>query len=160
MTTKKAPKDRGLDRPVASEKAEVCAKKFLNMGQEIEVGEETWVVKDIPLDAWLTNLASVLPILIQLAESGSKDSSELVVSLAAQPVLRNAVYELLAQSVRDKSVEDIKQLSITDTLRLLNAVKEVVDFKEIKELFTRLVPGVNLPRFSTGNKGSQAPAKS
>lgn len=145
-------KDRGLDAPGASgeDTKEVCTKTFINQGTKIKLADgRVWTVKDIPLDAWLTSIGDTLPLLMQFADSYSNET-ELIIGLASQPELRNAIYNLTAQATVEASLEDIKKLSLPDALKLWTIVKETVNFTEIKELFTQLVSGIKLPS-STGS---------
>jgi len=148
MTTKKkaAVKDRGKSQPVASKTKEVCTTKFLNLGNSVVLKDGRQVViRDIPLSAWLDNLAKVLPILTQFFDKpGDISNDELVIALAGNATLKNALYSLISHS-SGLTEDEVVKLGVTDALRILVVVKQVIDIEEIKQLFTHLVSGANIP---------------
>ena len=148
-------KDRGVDSPVASEEAEVCTQKFVNLGKSVELSNgETVVVKDISLDAWMEGLAKLLPSLMALADS-SMDQTQMMVTLLGTPNLRNALMTLIAHAI-DRPVAEVKKFNPQDAIKIMLAAKEVVDFKEINELFTQLVPQAKDLPSSTGSLAKPA----
>lgn len=143
MTASK--KDRGVDKPVASNEPEqVCPKAFLNLGEPLTLSDGREVtVKDISLDSWLTTLANSLPVIMEIAEfAESKTETELAMVILANAQVRSAFYELIAHACQELTPEDVKNLPATDSLKVAARMMQVVRFKEIKELFTQLVSGL------------------
>lgn len=152
-------KDRGLDKPAQTSKGSgIDADRLVNRGITVNLSDGRTVrVKDIPFDAWLTGLADLIPIIVTLSET-QIESIELMVSLAKNPTVRTSLYYLMSQATADLTPDEVAQLNAADALKMLVALKKVIDFKEIKELFSQA--GLNLGVRTTANVDSQTPQAS
>jgi hypothetical protein len=110
--------------------------------QTVALGPVT--LRDIPFEALLTNVAEILSLLaIYQRTATGVDQAMTVVSLAAaiakDPKFHTSLRKILSCSA-SRPEEDFKGLGTKDALSLIIALKDVLDFESIKDLFFQMTP--------------------
>lgn len=145
-------KDRGKDVKVAKEsESSEDSSRFLNIGSTLvfKNGSST-VVRDVPFSAWLSGFSEVIPILVSLSEKKITET-QLLAKLATDKTFQTALFSLMS-SATDLTPTEISQLSLEDSLRLLATLKKVIDFVEVKKLFSEV--GLQMTTLSTAKKSA------
>lgn len=145
-------KDRGKDVKVAKEsESSEDSSRFLNIGSTLvfKNGSST-VVRDVPFSAWLSGFSEVIPILVSLSEKKISET-QLLAKLATDKTFQTALFSLMS-SATDLTALEISQLSLEDSLRLLATLKKVIDFVEVKKLFSEV--GLQMTTLSTAKKSA------
>lgn len=125
--------------------------RFLNTGipvQTKKLGEVE--VRELPLESLLIVLEDVVALLnseLPSITAGVDNPAELIKVLANERTLK-AVKKIMAHST-DQPVENFDKMGTTDWLRLIAAMKQVMNWQEMKELFFQIVPREVLSNLKT-----------
>lgn len=113
------------------------------VGYPVELSCGSFRVKEPSIFAVLEILQDAPSIMKSIADSSVSDSEEdnikTFVNLLVDKRIKDAFLKLLS-SVLSTTVENIKELTISDLLKVLKALKEQVDWEDVKETFFQVVP--------------------
>jgi hypothetical protein len=128
-TNKRAPKKKTED-----------SKRFLNVGVNVELSIGDYVVKELSAFELLDLVSKSLELLLHLQLLGeeSQDELRILAHILMSDELKPKLRHIFAVFCREENEELFDNLSITDVKKLVNAIKEVTDFEEIRELFLAL----------------------
>lgn len=144
-------KDRGKD--AKAEKVESAktddSERFLNLGSKITLKSgRTTTVRDVPFSAWLSGFSEVIPILVTFSDKNLSET-QMLTRLAMDKTCQQALYNLMS-SATELSPEEISQLGAEDSLRVIASLKKVIDFAEVKKLFSEV--GLQMTTPSTAKR--------
>lgn len=123
------------------------AERMINAGEKItlkKLGEVR--VRELPLED-LIKLGSELLAVAQVIDFASlldkgdqaKSGLQIIQVVLANPKVFDAA-KLIAASVTFKEPEDFNGMGLSDWLKLVRTIQLIMDWEEIKELFTEIAP--------------------
>ncbi|MEE8576029.1 MAG: hypothetical protein V3T31_02130 [candidate division Zixibacteria bacterium] len=139
--------------------------RSLNVGVEVETKHIGTVrIKELALEQVVELLSDIVLVFSTFAK-GEDELKELneknpaaglgwMAKVAQDPATLHAMKKLMAASTA-KTSEDFDGMPITDWLKLIVALKQVMDWEELKELFFQIVPPSALAGLKKGTP--QAP---
>lgn len=113
------------------------------VGHPVQLSLGSFRVKEPSIFAVLEVLQDAPAIMKSIADSAVSDSEEdnikTFISLLVDVRVKEAFLKLLA-SVLSTTVDKITDLTTSDLLKVIKALKEQVDWEDIKETFFQVVP--------------------
>ena len=119
-------------------------KRFLNLGETVELSIGTFEVKELTAYQMLDVVSEGLFLLDQLMTKEDLEKGDLEVDLAMlaavarQPETKKQLNKILATFCNTEDEDIFNALKIKDLKMLLEAITKVTDFEEVKELFLSL----------------------
>jgi hypothetical protein len=126
-------KDRGNDAPIQTEKS-VDIRRLANVGKEVELSFGTVTVKDIGVRA-LLKMSDDLFALVNLFSS--KAESNNWAKVLSDDKFFETLTKLLSAATNEPS-ERYNDLTVTEIGLLISALREVIDWEKLKEVFSQL----------------------
>jgi len=113
--------------------------RMLNLGKPVTTKKFGDVnVKELTFEQTIICAKDLIRLLMS-SVGNKEDGKDFFFKLLGNPETAAAIKRVVAMSI-DKKEEDMNGVSATDMLKLLVALKEVVDWKELSELFFQLIP--------------------
>jgi len=131
------PKSRG-EELVSNEKKSVDMGRFLNIGKEIELSFGKFTVKELSVFDLISTIADGLDHFVTIIEAEVSSELELIKLVVADEEIQHQFCKLVAMSCQSSDIELFKQMKTSDLLKVVRAIKDVIDFEEIKETFFEL----------------------
>lgn len=114
--------------------------RALNLGKEITLKSgDTITVRELTLDQTLKILNDLLSVAGKFDDLGGGDETTFMRKLLLDDDLRVEI-ERIASACTGMPMENLKTLGLSDWLRIIATIKEVLDWEELKELFFQVVP--------------------
>ena len=130
-------KNRGADvAPKAAEQA-VSIERLANIGETVTTSKGSLTIKEPTLEQVIELLVHIVPLSSALTNEKNKAGKDFVVDLAMKPEFKEALRKVAA-SLANVEEDYFVDLGITDWLKVLVAVKKVVNWEELRELFSQL----------------------
>ena len=116
--------------------------RMLNLGKKITTKKFGEIdVKELTFEQTIICAKDLIRLLMS-SVGNKEDGKEFFFKLLGNPETATAIKRVVAMSI-GKAEDDMNDVSATDMLKLMVALKEVVNWKELSELFFQLMP-VNL----------------
>lgn len=115
------------------------SQRMLNVGVVVELksrGEKV-TVKELSLEDILTNISALAEMVVTIDFSKEVDPMAFVVSIAQRPDTFELLKVLASTSTKTEK-EYWNDVGVTDWVRVIRAFKQVLDWEELKALFTEL----------------------
>ena len=131
---------------------------MLNLGTKVKLkklGEI--VVREPSFESLMALSREVLSLVQAFTGMSGIDPQQVVVVMLSDPATAGALREIAA-ACTERDPGDFLDMPFTDSLKIAVAVKETVDWMEVKELFIRLLPPVVLQKVQGilgGSKGTK-----
>jgi hypothetical protein len=131
-------KSRGVDTNNSNnQKGDVVSiQRLINSGEHVVTSKGELVVKEPTLEQVIELLAHIVPLANILKSEDSKNANFLL-ELASKPEVKEALRKVAA-SLANVKEDFFIDLGITDWLKVFVAVKKVVNWEELSELFSQL----------------------
>ena len=127
--------------------------RMANVGETIELkGLGTVTVRELSLEDTMRAGKELMTVAATLdfgsqgkdGDEGREDEAaggyDIFVQVLENPDLIKA-FRVIAGCSTGRDATDFEAMGITDWLRLMNVMKKVHDFEELRDLFTKLIPG-------------------
>lgn len=132
------PKSKGSAVVETEKTEEVDLKRMTNAGKEVHLTFGTYTVRELGIFK-LTNLVLDAVDTFTLLTSGEyADDLAVVRKLANAPELRNELAMVMATFCGETDYTQFEDPKPSDFIKIVKAVREVVDFEEIKSTFFEL----------------------
>ncbi len=131
------PKSRG-EEVVSNEKKAVDINRLLNIGKEVELSFGKYTVKELSVFDLISTVADGLDHFIAIVDAEVDSELELIKLVVSDSEIQHQFCKLVALSCQSSDIELFKQMKTSDLLKVVRAVKEVIDFEEIKQTFFEL----------------------
>ena len=131
------PKSRG-EEVVSNEKKSVDINRLLNIGKEVELSFGKYTVKELSVFDLISTVADGLDHFIAIVDAEVDSELELIKLVVSDSEIQHQFCKLVAMSCQSSDIELFKQMKTSDLLKVVRAVKEVIDFEEIKQTFFEL----------------------
>jgi len=132
------PKSRGEETVVSTEKKPVDMGRLLNLGKEVELSFGKFTVKELSVLDLISTLADGLDHFMAVLDAEVASELDLIKLVVSDSEIQHQFCKLVAMSCQSSDIELFKQMKTSDLLKVIRAVKEVIDFEEIKETFFEL----------------------
>lgn len=131
------PKSRG-EEVVSNEKKSVDINRLLNIGKEVELSFGKYTVKELSVFDLISTVADGLDHFIAIVDAEVDSELELIKLVVSDSEIQHQFCKLVAMSCQSSDIELFKQMKTSDLLKVVRAIKEVIDFEEIKQTFFEL----------------------
>ena len=131
------PKSKGKAAETKKTKP-VDMKRMLNLGKEVELSFGKYTVKELSVFDLLSTLADGLEFFIAILDTDTKNEIELITSIVANKEVQEQFCKIVSLSCQSEDYDLFKKMTTSDLLKIIKALKEVVDFQELKETFFEL----------------------
>jgi len=124
--------------------------RILNSGKDITLkacGDIT--IKEPTLEQTLRILNDLVSISGKFTNESDIDENTFLRSLLIDSEVRSEV-ERIASACCDIPIKTLKTLGISDWMRIIAGIKEVIDWEDLKELFFQVVPPSALQSLTQG----------
>lgn len=123
---------------------EPASSRAINLGRSVDLTKlGTVVVREPTLEGIIRvsgSLVSVMNVFIADKEGLTEaDGLAIMLKLVKSPATIDAIRAIFAE-LTDKKPADFEELPLSDLAKLIEAVRNVVDWAELKDLFIRLIP--------------------
>lgn len=122
--------------------------RMANIGKRIELKYLGSVVVKEPSLEKIIKVIAELKILLDEVNKKTSDEQDFIYKALSNPSMMQSL-KVFASICTDRGVSDFNDLPVSDWLRLVAAIKEVVVWEEITELFFQIVPREILERLTT-----------
>jgi hypothetical protein len=130
-------KSRGADSTQKKVEQDVSVERLVNLGERVSTAKGELVIKEPTLEQVIELLVHIVPIADLFRNSGDKAGRDFVSDIVVKPEVKDAVRKVAA-SLANVSEDFFIDLGITDWLKVFVAVKKVVNWEELSELFSQL----------------------
>ena len=130
-------KSRGVDETPKKQDEAVSVERLANLGEVVVTSRGSVTIKEPTLEQVIELLAHLLPLADAFKGTNIVDGKDFFVQLAAKPEVRDA-FRKVAASLAGVQEEFFTELGITDWLKIFIAVKKVVNWDELSQLFSQL----------------------
>ena len=124
--------------------------KILNVGKKVEIkGVGEIVVKEPNLEQTLLIIQNLLGLATKFQEADLSNNAAIIGLLMQDSDVREQAEDIVSKC-SGLDDETLSNLGVSDWMRLIVAIKEVIDWEELKELFFQIVPKSALQNLTEG----------
>lgn len=130
-------KNRGVDSVSNTPEQPVSVQRLINLGERVITAKGELVIKEPTLEQVIELLAHIVPLATLFKKDGSSDNKDFLTELVAKKEVKDA-FRKVAASLANVDEDYFIDLGITDWLKVFVAIKKVVNWEELSELFSQL----------------------
>lgn len=130
-------KNRGADNTPKKTEETVSIERLANVGERVVTAKGELLIKEPTLEQVIVLLTYLMPIADSLKGVNDKGNKEFLSELVTKPEVKEA-FRKVAASLANVQEDFFVDLGITDWLKVFVAIKKVVNWDELNELFSQL----------------------
>ena len=134
------PKARNSEKASNPEQKEeeVDMKRMLNVGKDVTLSFGDYTVRELDIFSLISIVSEGLEAFVSLSTDPNATELDIIRSIGKDKKFQKQVSDIFALFCGEDDTKQFETLKIKDFCTLVKAIKEVVDFEEIKETFFEL----------------------
>lgn len=130
-------KNRGADNSHKKAEQEVSIERLANIGEKVITSKGELTIKEPTLEQVIELLVYIVPIAELFKNTEDKTGRSIISEIILKPEVSAALRKISA-SLSNVEEDFFVGLGITDWLKVFIAIKKVVNWEELSELFSQL----------------------
>jgi hypothetical protein len=131
------PKSKG-QKVVTKEDKPVDMKRLLNMGVDVSLSFGEFKVKELSVFSLMEAVAEGLDFFVSVLDEETTNELDMIKKIVSNKNIQTQFCKIVAASCGSPDIDLFKTMKTSDLLKVIKALKQVIDFEEIKETFFEL----------------------